>query len=58
MSETTMTPARAIRVFFEADGGRKMTLSEIKQLSTAERINLGRLCAEALGVKLEVPSGD
>jgi hypothetical protein len=41
----------AIKTFFEADGGRKVTMAEFKELSQDERAELGRLCKEALGIK-------
>ena len=39
----------AIRNFFESNGGRKVTMEELKALSTEERSEIGLLCAEAMG---------
>jgi hypothetical protein len=50
----TISNVKAIKEFFELDGGRKVTMSEMRQLSTEERRELGRLCAEALGKAIEV----
>jgi len=47
------TNVKAIKEFFEADGGRKVTMSEMRELSTKERGELGRMCAEALGKEIE-----
>jgi hypothetical protein len=47
-----MTNLKAIREFFEADGGRKITMSEMRELSTSERNELGQLCAKALGKEI------
>ena len=49
-----MSPIKALRTFFEANGGRKVTLQEFQALTTEERLALGRLAAVALGVELEV----
>lgn len=44
----------AIKRFFEADPhGRKVEMAELKELSMEERDELGRLCADALGVEFE-----
>jgi hypothetical protein len=43
----------AIKAFFEANGGRKVSMEEFRALSTAERNELGQLCAAALGVTIE-----
>jgi hypothetical protein len=47
------TNVKAIKEFFEADGGRKVTMSEMRELSTSERNELGQMCAEALGKEIE-----
>ena len=47
-----MTPIKAIRTYFEQDGGRQVTTAEIKALTTEERRELGVLCCAALGVEL------
>lgn len=48
----TMTNMKAIRTFFEADGGRKLTMDELKALPKEDRAELGALAAEKLGVKI------
>lgn len=50
----TITNVKAIKEFFEANDGRKVTMAEMRELSSEERHELGRLCAEALGKKIEV----
>lgn len=47
-----MTNMKAIRTFFEADGGRKMTMDELKALSKEEREYLATEAAKQLGVEL------
>lgn len=44
------TNASAIKEFFQANGGRKVTMEEFKQLSNGEREELGQLAAEALRI--------
>ena len=53
-----ITPVVAIREFFQADGGRKITVNECKPLTREDRIELGVLCAAELGpdVELEIPA--
>lgn len=46
----------AIKKFFEADGGRKVEMSEFRALSIPERTELAKLCCAALGVELDAPS--
>ena len=48
----TMSPLKAIRTFFEADGARKLSLDELKALTSEDRAELGKLAAEKLGVTL------
>lgn len=50
-----MSPAKAIKVFFEADGGRKLGFDEMKALTGEERRELALLCAKELGVEIEIP---
>jgi hypothetical protein len=38
----------AIKKFFEADGGRKVTMEELKLLTNADREELGELAASAI----------
>jgi len=47
-----MTSVKAIRAYFEAEGGRKMTLKELRALSIEERQELAALYAKELGVEL------
>ena len=49
MAGTGVSNIVAIRNFFESNGGRKVTMDELKALSTDERSELGLLCAEAMG---------
>ena len=48
-----MTGIKAIRTYFELDGGRKITMTEMKDLSKEERAELGKLACEALGETYE-----
>jgi hypothetical protein len=43
---------KAIKEFFESDGGAPVKMPELRELSAAERSELGRLCAEALGKEI------
>jgi len=47
-----MTNVRAIKTFFEMDGGRKVDMQELKDLTTADREELGRLAGIELGVEI------
>jgi hypothetical protein len=49
----SMTNAAAIKTFFEKDGGRKITMQELKDCSPADRQELGKLAAEQLGVTIQ-----
>ena len=48
------TSVGVIRMFFEADGGRRVSLKELQALAIEERQELAQLCAKELGVELEV----
>ena len=48
-----MTNIKAIKTFFEADGGKKIEMAECKALSKEERNELGAMCCEALGAAHE-----
>jgi hypothetical protein len=48
----TMTPLKAVRTFFEQDGGRKLTMDEIKALTPEDRFELSELAGKALGVEI------
>ncbi len=43
----------AIKRYFESDGGRPITLSEMRALTGPDRDELGAACAKALGCELE-----
>jgi len=48
-----MQKIKAIKKFFEEGKyGRRVTMEEMKELTSEERTVLGGLCAEALGVEL------
>ena len=51
MREVTNT--QAIRDFFEQDGGRKVTMDELKKLPMSDREELGALCAKAIGATIK-----
>jgi len=44
---------QAIKEFFEANGGRKIGMEEMKALSNNERKELGALAASALGYSVK-----
>ena len=44
-----MSPIKAIKTFFEKDGGRVVGIDEVKALTSEDRAELGRLACEALG---------
>jgi hypothetical protein len=48
-----MKPLECIRKFFEGNGGRTVTVAEVKALSGEERKMLAALAAKELGVELE-----
>ena len=47
-----MNRIKAIKTFFEADGGRKLDMNELKALSKDDRIALGNMAAQQLGVEI------
>ena len=47
-----MSSVRAIKTFFELDGGREVTMTELKDLGAEARTELGALAAVELGVEL------
>lgn len=49
-----LTNVAAIKIFFDKDNGRKVTMEELKALSIDERAELGKLCAEKLNETIEV----
>jgi hypothetical protein len=50
-----MTNIQAIKAFFEADGGRKVSMDEMKALTANDRAELGAACAKTLGFEIEAP---
>jgi hypothetical protein len=49
-----MSPVKALKTYLEAEpSGRKVTIEELKALTPDERVHMGSLAAEALGVELE-----
>lgn len=59
MSEK-IKPAAAIKRFFERDdafapgGGRRISVDEVKALTGEQRQELAKLCAEQLGLSLDI----
>jgi len=49
----TMTSVKAIKTFFELDGGAKVAVAEMKELSAEDRKELGLLCAAELKVEVK-----
>jgi hypothetical protein len=55
-----MSKVKAIRDFFQREdeiapeGGRKVNLQELKELSDEDKDELGTLCAEQLGAEIEI----
>lgn len=47
-----ITNVKAVRDYFEADGGRKVNMAELKALSKEDRIELGALAAIELGTTI------
>jgi hypothetical protein len=47
-----VTTVKAIKTFFEADGGRKVTTKEFMALDKPDRMELALLCAAELGVEI------
>lgn len=52
-SEETMKICEVIMEYFEETGMRRVTRSELKQLTKEERAEIAELCAAELGVRLE-----
>ena len=50
---TTMTATKAIKTFFELDGGRKITMEDLKTLPRNDREELGALACAQLGETFE-----
>lgn len=49
-----MKAVAAIKKYMEADpNGRKVTMDELRELSTEERQELGRACCDVLGEEFE-----
>jgi hypothetical protein len=51
-----MTRIKAIKTFFEADGGKKVSMTEFKELTDEDKDELGKLACKELGVELESTS--
>jgi len=49
------TSVQVLKTFFEADGGRPLTMAEFKELTPAERRELAEMAAKALGIELAEP---
>lgn len=47
-----MNNIQAIKAYFSKNGGRPVTMQELKDLTKEDRAELGKLCADALGVEL------
>ena len=54
--KTTMTSIQAIKTFFEADGGKRVTMDELKKVPKDDRAELAELAAVELGVELSKPT--
>ncbi len=52
----TLNNVQAIRMYFAKDGGREVTLAEMKELTREDRAELGALAAKELGVEIANPS--
>lgn len=52
MKMEKISNVKAIKEFFEADGGAPVKMPELRELTPTERAELGRLCAEALGKEI------
>jgi len=48
MNTENMSNIKAIKTFFEAGSGRPVTMQEMKELTTQDRVDLGQLCRKAL----------
>lgn len=61
MEKQPTTPVKAIKRYFERtdaqapNGGRQVTMDELKQLSKVERDELGILCAAELNEEILLP---
>ena len=47
-----MTRIKAIKTFFEADGGRKVSMQEMKKLTDDDKNELGQLACKELGFEM------
>jgi len=47
-----MTRIKAIKTFFEASGGRKVSMQEMKKLTDEDKDELGKLACNELGAEL------
>ena len=54
-----ITAGKAIMVFFGSEpNGRRITAAEYKALTEEDKAELGKLCAEALGMELIGQNGN
>lgn len=52
-----MSKFQAIRTYFEADGGRKCSMEELKAVQAAGQTSeLAQMCAKELGVTIDEPN--
>ena len=46
------TKISAIKQYFEADGGRKVTMEELKALTSQDRTDLATLISQTTGIQI------
>ena len=49
------TSVQVLKTFFEADAGRPLSVTELKELTPAERRELAEMAAKTLGIELAEP---
>jgi hypothetical protein len=49
-----VTAIRAIKTYFELDGGKRVSMTEMKNLTNEDRVELGGLAAVELGMELVI----
>lgn len=55
MQKISVNNIEAIKTYFEQNGGRKVTMTELKELTAADRAELGQLAAKELGFEIISP---
>ena len=50
-----LTGLAAIKMYFESDGGKRISIEELKALPATDRHELGILACQALGVEMLEP---